>query len=118
MSHKKVGDKLVRGSGNVFRDFDLPAAGVQQTKAILAAKIIGILDDDGLSTRKAQEKTGIDHADFARIRNARLGRFTIDRLMTIVERLGRQIEVQIRVRPLPPDGQTLPPENRAPLPLN
>jgi hypothetical protein len=28
----------------------------------------------------AAEKTGFDHADFSRIRNADLGRFTIDRL--------------------------------------
>ena len=91
--------ELVRGSGNVFRDLGHPAADVEQTKAILAAKIIGILDDEGLSTRKAQEKTGINHADFARIRGAKLDRFTIDRLMTIVARLGRQVEIQISVHP-------------------
>ncbi len=93
------GFELVRGSGNVFRDLGHPAVDVEQTKAILAAEIIGILDDEGLSTRKAQERTGINHADFARIRNAKLNRFTIDRLMTIVDRLGRQVEVQISVQP-------------------
>jgi predicted XRE-type DNA-binding protein len=91
--------ELVRGGGNMFRDFGHPAADVEETKAILAAKIIGILDDEEISTRKAQEKTGINHADFARIRNAKLDRFTIDRLMTIVDRLGRRVEVRITVRP-------------------
>jgi len=57
------------------------------------------LDDEDISTRKAQEKTGINHADFARIRNAKLDRFTIDRLMMIVGRLGRRIEVRITVQP-------------------
>ena len=90
--------ELVRGSGNVFRDFGHPAADVEHTKAILAAEIIGILDEEGLSTRKAQEKTGINHADFARVRNAKLDRFTIDRLITIVDRLGRQVEVRISVQ--------------------
>ncbi len=66
---------------------------------ILAARIIGVLDDDGLSTRKARERTGIYHADFSRIRNAKLGRFTIDRLMTILDLLGRQVEVRISVKP-------------------
>lgn len=98
MTNSKDDFELVRGSGNVFRDFGHPAADVEQTKAVLAAEIIGILDDEGLSTRKAQEKTGINHADFARIRNANLDRFTIDRLMTIVDRLGRRVEVQISVR--------------------
>ncbi len=100
MTDGKDDFEIVRGSGNVFRVFGRPAADVEQTKAILAAKIIGILDDEGLSTRKAQEKTGINHADFARIRNAKLDRFTIDRLMTIVDRLGCQVEVRISVQPL------------------
>lgn len=91
--------ELVRGSGNVFRDFGYPDADVQQTKALLAAKIIGVLDEEGLSTRKAQEKTGIAHADFARIRNAKLDRFTIDRLMTVLNKLGKQVDVQIALRP-------------------
>ena len=42
--------ELVHGSGNVFRDFGYPDADVQQTKALLAAQIIGILDDEGRST--------------------------------------------------------------------
>lgn len=91
--------EMVRGSGNVFRDFGYPDADVQQTKALLAAKIIGVLDEEGLSTRKAQERTGIAHADFARIRNARLDRFTIDRLMTVLNKLGKQVDVQIALRP-------------------
>lgn len=91
--------ELVRGSGNVFRDLGYPDADVQQTKAFLAAKIIGVLDVEGLSTRKAQERTGIAHADFARIRNAKLDRFTIDRLMTVLNKLGKQVDVRIALRP-------------------
>ena len=91
--------ELVHGSGNVFRDFGYPDADVQQTKALLATQIIGVLDDEGLSTRKAQAKTGIAHADFARIRNAKLDRFTIDRLMTVLNKLGRQVDVRIDVHP-------------------
>ena len=37
-------------------------------------------------------------ADFSRIRNANLGRFTVDRLMSIINRLGSRIEVRVRVR--------------------
>ena len=34
---------LVRGSGNVFRDLGHPAADVEQTKAILAGRILSFL---------------------------------------------------------------------------
>ncbi len=91
--------EVVRGSGNVFRDFGHPNADVEQTKAILAVQIIGVLDDEGLSIRKAAKMTGIDHGDFARIRNASLGRFTIDRLMKILSRLDRRVEIKIKVSP-------------------
>ena len=83
----------------LVRGFGYPDADVQQTTALQAAKIIGVLDEEGLSTRKAQERTGIAHADFARIRNARLDRFTLDRLMTVLNKLGKQVDVRIALRP-------------------
>lgn len=95
---------LVHGSGNVFRDFGDPDADVKQTKGILAAKIIGILDDRNLSTRKAQALTGIDQAEFVRIRNAKLERFTIDRLMTIINKLDHRVDIQVEVRPAMAQG--------------
>ena len=98
--------ELVRGSGNVFRDFGRPDADVQQTKALLAARIIRVLDEEGLSTRKAQARTGVSHADFTRIRNVQLGRFTIDRLMTVLNKLGQQVEVQVSVQPRQPADET------------
>jgi predicted XRE-type DNA-binding protein len=90
--------EVVRGSGNVFRDLGHKDADADQCKAILAAEIIKALDRDGLSVRAAHDRTGIAAADFSRIRNAGLGRFTLDRLMSIVNRLGSRVEVKIRVR--------------------
>jgi hypothetical protein len=54
---KKAKLEVVRGSGNVFRDFGDPDADAKQLKAILAAEIIKKLDREGLSTRKAQALT-------------------------------------------------------------
>ena len=99
MSKHDDGFELIRGSGNIYRDFGHPDADVRQAKAILAAQIIGILDDEGLSTRKAQARTGVNQAEFVRIRNAQLRRFTIDRLMTILNKLGCQVDLKITMRP-------------------
>ena len=44
--------ELIRGSGNVFRDFNDPHADLKQAKAILAARIIAVLDERSLSVRK------------------------------------------------------------------
>lgn len=90
--------EAVKGSGNVFRDLGTKNADANQVKAILAAEIIKALDRDGLSVRSAHGRTGIAAADFSRIRNADLGRFTVDRLMSIINRLGSRVEVKIKVR--------------------
>src|SRR6266436_1693455 len=89
---------VVRGSGNVYRDLGQDNADVKQFKALLAAEISKTLEREGLSVRRAHARTGIAAADFSRIRNADLGRFTVDRLMSIINRLGLRVEVKVRVR--------------------
>jgi len=90
--------EVVRGGGNVFRDLGHKSADAEQFKAILAAEIIKAVDREGLTVRAAQRRTGIAAADFSRIRNADLSRFTADRLMSILNRLGSRVEVKVRVR--------------------
>lgn len=94
------GDRLeiVRGSGNVFLDVGRKNADAAQFKAILATEIIQTLDREGRSTREAQGRTGIAASGFSSIRNANLGRFTVDRLMSILNLLGSRVEVKVRVR--------------------
>lgn len=91
--------ELVRGSGNVFKDFGDANPDLEQSKAIIAARIINILDEEGLSLRKAAALTGYQHADFARIRKVDLGRFTLDKLVKMVNALDDENEVYINFRP-------------------
>jgi predicted XRE-type DNA-binding protein len=90
------------GSGNVFRDLGHKNADIEHCKALLAAEIIRMLDHEGLSVRMAHRRTGVAAADFSRIRNANLGRFTVDRLMSIINRLGSRVEIKIKVRKAEP----------------
>lgn len=89
---------VIRGSGNVFRDVGRATADVDQIKALLAAEIIKLLDREGLSVRAAHGRTKITAADFSRIRNADLERFTVDRLMSVINRLGSRVDVKVKVR--------------------
>lgn len=97
MKNEKL--ELVRGSGNVFRDLGLPNANLEQGKAILAAKIIAVLDDRGWTARAAAKATGVAHTDLSRIRNVKLNTFTLDRLITILGKLDKDVEVSIDVKP-------------------
>jgi predicted XRE-type DNA-binding protein len=94
---KRGGLEVVRGSGNVFRDLGYKTADGAQLKALLAAEIIKALDRQGLTVRAAQRQTGIAAADLSRIRNADLRRFTIDRLISIVNRLGSRLDIKVKV---------------------
>ena len=89
--------ELVEGSGNVFRDLGDPGADLKQAKAVLAARIISTLDERVLSVRKAAELTGFAASDFSRIRNADLGRFTLDRLMKMLAALDSRLEITVHV---------------------
>ena len=90
--------ETVRGSGNIYRDFDVPDADVRQLKAILAAELIKTLDKKGLSVRKAQSLTGIDAGDFSRVRNADFRRISVERLMAMINGLGSRVEVAVKIR--------------------
>ncbi len=95
---KKEPLELIRGSGNIYCDFDVADADVRQLKAILAAEIIKKLDKDGISVRKAQSLTGIDSSDFSRVRNADFRRISVERLMAMINGLGSRVEVKVKVR--------------------
>jgi predicted XRE-type DNA-binding protein len=91
--------ELIRGSGNVFRDFGRPDSDLEQIRTILAATIIRVLDEEHLTVRAAEERTGVSASEFSRIRNLRLERFTIDRLVSILGKLSRKVEIQVKVTP-------------------
>ena len=91
--------ELVEGSGNVFRDLGDPEADLKQAKAVLAARVIAVLDERGLGVREAARVTGFAAADFSRVRNADLGRFTLDRLMKMIAALDERMRVTVHVSP-------------------
>jgi predicted nucleotidyltransferase/predicted XRE-type DNA-binding protein len=68
-----------------------------QLKVTLAREIIKCLDRQGLSVREAHARTGFAAADFSRIRGLDLDRFTVDRLLSIIDRLGDRVEVAVTV---------------------
>lgn len=90
--------ELVRGSGNVFRDLGLANANKEHLRAQLAAEIIGIVRRRKLTQREAAKLTGLTQAEVSQLKNAKLVGFTIDRMVTVLGKLDRQVKMQV-VRP-------------------
>ncbi|MBV8842116.1 MAG: XRE family transcriptional regulator [Bryobacterales bacterium] len=65
---------------------------------------------------RAHDRTGIAAADFSRIRNPDPGRFTVDRLMSIINLLGSLIEVKVRVHPAQTAAREARPQAASALP--
>jgi predicted XRE-type DNA-binding protein len=55
----------------------------------------------GLGAVATRVRAGVQTADLSRIRHVDLSRFTIDRLVTILNRLNRHVEVCLTVRAAP-----------------
>lgn len=96
---KKEKLEVVRGSGNIYRDFDKPDADIRQLKA---------LHKQGLSVRAAHGLTGIDAADFSRVRNADFRRISVERLMAMINGLGSRVDVAIKLRSALAPGKPVP----------
>jgi len=80
-------------SRNIFNGLGHHDADREQLRALLAAQIIGVLDNHKLTVRAVQELTGVAAVDFSRIREANLGRFTIGRLTSILANVEQKVEV-------------------------
>ncbi len=96
--------ELVKGTENPFRDVGLADPDSKLIKADLAAEIIRVLREHGLSGVEAARRAGVQEADISRIRNADLARFTIDRLVKVLNRLDVTLEVTLEVHARAPDA--------------
>ncbi|PYT30076.1 MAG: XRE family transcriptional regulator [Acidobacteria bacterium] len=92
--------RFKRGSGNVFRDLGHKNADAEPVQGDPARRNHQGARSGTLKRTRGARPHGIAAADFSRIRNADLGRFTVDRLMSIINRLGSRVEVEVRERPV------------------
>ena len=70
-----------------------------RARALLASQIIRVLDSRALSARGTERLMGVTYSEFSRIRNAKLSRFTLDRLIGILGKLDETVEVKVSFSP-------------------
>ena len=82
--------ELVRGSGNVFRDFNDPHADLKQAKATLAARIIAVLDERPLSCAQSRYPDRVCRSRFLQNPQRRPGPLYLGSAHQDACRFGRQ----------------------------
>lgn len=86
------------GSGNVFADLGFPDAEERTTKVALAVEILRILKERGLTQATAAKLLGVNQPKVSALVNYRLEGFSVERLMTFLTALGRDVDITIRPR--------------------
>jgi predicted XRE-type DNA-binding protein len=89
-------EPIVRGTGNVFADLGYPDAEERQTKLRLAHALNQIIGKRHLTQAAAARLLGISQPKVSALANYKPARFSIERLMTFLTALDRDVEIVIR----------------------
>jgi len=89
-------DRVTRGSENVFADLGLENPDEELLKAQLALRIRTLIADQGLTQTKAAKMLKIAQPDISLLVNGRVSGFSLERLFSLVRRLGDDVEITIK----------------------
>jgi predicted XRE-type DNA-binding protein len=109
MARKRI--KVEAGSGNVFADLGLPDAKELKLKVQLAVEVNRVLKERDLSQDAVGKLLDLRQPHVSELMRYRLDRFSVERLMDFLTRLGR--EVEIRIAPRRPGRRRTPVQVRA-----
>ncbi len=90
---------ITRGSGNVFADLGLPDAEERQTKLRLAHALNVIIEARRLTQAAAAQRLGLNQPKVSTLRHYKLEGFSVERLMTLLTALDRDVEIVTRKKP-------------------
>jgi predicted XRE-type DNA-binding protein len=96
MKSKPAEDAILELKGSVFEQLGYPNAAEMQRKTLLMHLITEAIKRQGLTQNEAGKKVGMSQADVSRIGTGKGYRFSIDRLLTVIHRLGVDVELTQR----------------------
>ncbi len=96
----KAGDEaVIQGTTNVFADLGYPDAEERQTKLRLAYAINQIIEQRRLVQTAAAEVLGVNQPKVSALLRYKLEGFSVERLMTFLTALDRDVEIAIKKKP-------------------
>ena len=88
--------RVERGSGNVFADLGRPDADLHLVKAELVNRIDEIIGQRRLTQVQAADVLGISQPDVSRLLKGDFREYSVERLLRLLMRLGRDVDILIR----------------------
>lgn len=86
-------------SNNIFADIGVINAGEELTKAELAWEIDHIIRKKKLTQAKAAKIIGINQPKVSALLHRKLSGFSVERLMSFLNKLGQDIDIVVRPKP-------------------
>src|SRR4051812_35687515 len=90
---------VTRGSTNVFEDLGYPDAAERQAKLRLAYALNQVVEHRGLTQMAAATLLGLSQPKVSALKNYKLAGFSVERLMTLLNVLGQDVEIVIKEKP-------------------
>ena len=100
-------NEVTRSSGNVFADLGFEDAEEALVKARLASLIYDAVDTAGWTQQQAAEILGLKQSDVSNVLRGRLKNFSLERLLRLLGRLGRQVTITVSSPHLPAEELVL-----------
>ena len=85
-----------RGSGNIFADLGLPDADAHLVKAELVSRMDAIIRHRGITQSEAARLLGLSQPDVSRLLRGDFRQYSLERLLRLLTRLGRDVDIVIR----------------------
>jgi predicted XRE-type DNA-binding protein len=91
--------EITRGGKNVFEDLGYPDAAERQAQLRLAYALNQVLGQQQLTQTAAAQLLGLTQPQVSALRHYKLAGFSVERLMTLLTVLDRDVEIVIREKP-------------------
>ena len=98
-SSSVVDEAVTRGTGNVFADLGYADAEERQTKLRLAHAVNSIIASKRLTQAEAAARLGVGQPKISALAHYKLDGFSVERLMTFLTSLDRDVEITIKKKP-------------------
>jgi predicted XRE-type DNA-binding protein len=102
---KKIKDRIISSSGNVFADLGLPDAEELDTKARLGAAICRVVARRRLTQIEVASILGIKQPKVSALLHYKLEGFSVERLMIFLIALGHDVEIVVKSKPRARQGR-------------
>ena len=92
-------DEVTHGTGNVFADLGYADSTERQARLRLALALNRVLDQRTLTQAEAAKLLGVSQPKVSALRNYKLAGFSVERLMTFLTALDRDVRIVICQKP-------------------